>query len=155
MVIFDVGLFGIWILKSMGHKVHPKIHRTQVIYTWDSRWFGKNAYAEYARQDICIREYLKKKFTDAHIDAMSIERSPKNMTVTIVAAKPGFLIGRGGKGLDDVRKHIERSFLRMALKVKINVLELSAPALSAAVVAQTLGGEIERRSEEHTSELQS
>ena len=44
----------------MGHKVHPKIHRTQVIYTWDSRWFSKKNYALLAEQDLKIREYLMK-----------------------------------------------------------------------------------------------
>ena len=129
----------------MGHKVHPKAHRTQVIYTWDSRWFSKKAYVQFAEQDIRIREYLRKKFLDAHIDGISVERGPKNMTVTILAAKPGFIIGRGGKGLDDVRKHIERTFLRMALKGKLNVQEVSSPALSALVVAQTMAADTERR----------
>lgn len=129
----------------MGHKVHPKIYRTQVIYTWDSRWFGKKKYASFAKQDIQIRAYLAKKFKEAHIDTIGVERSPKNMTITIIAAKPGFIIGRGGQGLDGVRKEIERSFLKMALKVKINVQELRSPALSSAVVAQTIVSEIERR----------
>lgn len=129
----------------MGHKVHPKVHRMQVIYTWDSRWFGKKAYAEYAEQDILIRDYLEKKFKDAHIDSISIERGPKNMTITVFAAKPGFIIGRGGKGLDDVRKHVERKFLKMNLKVKLNIQEVRSPSLSATVVARGMASEIERR----------
>lgn len=129
----------------MGHKVHPKIHRTQVIYTWDSKWFGKNDYPKMIEADISIREYLKKKFKDAHIDAVSIERSPKDMTVTILAAKPGLIIGRGGKGLDDLRKDIERKFLQMSLRVKLNIKEVISPALSAQVLGQTLAAEIERR----------
>jgi small subunit ribosomal protein S3 len=129
----------------MGHKVHPRAHRTQVIYTWDSKWFGKNNYAKLAEQDISIREYLAVKFKDAHIDAVGIERSPKNMTVTIFAAKPGFIIGRGGKALDDLRKEIERKFLQMSLRVKLNIKEVRSPALSAAVIAQTCASDIERR----------
>lgn len=129
----------------MGHKVHPTIHRTQVIYTWDSRWFSKNNYAEFARQEIAIREYLEKKFKDAMIDAVSIERGPKNMTITILAAKPGFIIGRSGKGLDDVRKYIETRILKMGLKVKLNIQEVHSPALSAQVVGKSIVNEIERR----------
>lgn len=130
----------------MGHKVHPTIHRTRVIYTWDSRWFGKKqAYREYAEQDIRIREFLMKKFKDAHIDAIGIERGAKQVTITILAAKPGFVIGRGGQGLDDVRKEIERKFLQMKIKVKLNIQEVSSPALSAQVVAQTMVEEVERR----------
>lgn len=129
----------------MGHKVHPKIHRTQVIYTWDSRWFSKKNYAKYSKEDIRIREFLMKKFKDAHIDAIGIERGPKNMTINILAAKPGFIIGRGGQGLEDLRKQIERKFLQMSLKVKLNIQEVRSPALSASVVAQTMASDIERR----------
>ncbi|HBB38359.1 MAG: 30S ribosomal protein S3 [Candidatus Magasanikbacteria bacterium GW2011_GWD2_43_18] len=129
----------------MGHKVHPKIHRTGIIYTWDSRWFSKDDYATYAEQDIAIRTYLGKKFKDAHIDRISIERGPKNVTVTILAAKPGYIIGRGGKGLDDVRKYIERKILKMILKVKLNVREVSTPALSAMVVGQSIATDLEKR----------
>ena len=100
----------------MGHKVHPRIHRIQVIYTWDSRWFSKKKYAKFAEQDVRIREFLMKKFKDAHIDAIGVERGVKNMTVTILAAKPGFIIGRGG-----------------------------SPALSASVIAQNAVMDIEKR----------
>lgn len=129
----------------MGHKVHPKIHRTQVIWSWDSKWFGSKNYAQFAEQDIKIREYLRGKFKDAHIDAISVERGPKNVTITILAAKPGFIIGRGGQGLDEVRKHIEKKILQFKHKVRLNVQELHNPALSAQVVAQTMAGDIEHR----------
>ncbi len=130
----------------MGHKVHPKIHRTGIIYTWDSRWFAKkNNYAAYAEQDIQMREYINKKYRDAHIDSISVERGPKNVTITILAAKPGFIIGRGGQELDGIRKYIERKILKMALKVKINVQEVRSPALSATVVASTIASDLERR----------
>ncbi len=129
----------------MGHKVHPKIHRTQVIYTWDSRWFSKNNYAEFAQQDLEIRKYLMKKFKDAGIDSISVERAPKSVNVTILSAKPGFIIGRSGAGLDDVRKFIERSIMKMKGKVKLNVQELKSPALSAQVVAQSIAADTEKR----------
>jgi small subunit ribosomal protein S3 len=129
----------------MGHKVHPKIHRTQVIYSWDSKWFAGKNYAKYSEQDIRIREYISKKFKDSHIDAIGVERGPKNMTITILAAKPGFIIGRGGKGLEDLRKHLERKILQMSLKVRLNIREVQNPALSAAIVAQTIVSDVERR----------
>lgn len=129
----------------MGHKVHPKIHRIQVIYTWDSRWFGKKKYAKFAEQDVRIREFLAKKFKDAHIDSIRVERGPKDMTVTILAAKPGFIIGRGGQGLEDLKKQIEKQFLQMSLKVKLNIQEVKNPSLSAAVIAQTVVTEVEKR----------
>lgn len=129
----------------MGHKVHPKAHRLQVIYTWDSRWFSKNNYAKFAEQENRIRVFLVKKLKDAHVDAISIERSPKEMTINILVAKPGFVIGRGGKGLEDLKKEIEKKFLKMSLRVKLNIKELKSSALSAEVVAQTMASDIERR----------
>ncbi len=129
----------------MGHKVHPKIFRIQVIYTWDSKWFGKKNYLKLSMQDIRIREFLMEKFKEAHIDSIGVERSRKDMTITILAAKPGFIIGRGGQSLDVLRKEIERKFLQMSQKVKLNIKEVRSPALSAQVVATTIASEIERR----------
>lgn len=129
----------------MGHKVHPTIHRTQVIYTWDSKWFGKKNYAQFAEQDIAIRNYIETKHKDAHVDSISVERGPKNVTVTIFAAKPGYIIGRGGQGLDVIRQHIEKKILKMKQRVKLNVQEVRSPALSAKVVGTTIAGDLERR----------
>ncbi len=129
----------------MGHKVHPQIHRTGVLFPWQSRWVGKNNYAQYLEQDINIREYLMGRFTDAQIDSIFIERGAKNMTITIFAAKPGIIIGRGGQGLDVLRKDVERKFLKMATKVKLNIQEVRQPSLSAEVVAQQIVKDIENR----------
>ena len=129
----------------MGHKVHPTIYRMQVINTWDSRWFGKKNYRKLIEQDILIRNFLQKKFKDAQIDSISVERTPKALSVTVFAAKPGFIIGRGGQGLDGLRKEIERKFLQMSVRVKLNIRELRSPGLSAQVVAQGMANEIERR----------
>lgn len=129
----------------MGHKVHPTIHRTQVIYTWDSKWFGKKDYATFAQQDIAIRNYIEEKHKDAHVDGISVERGPKNVTITIFAAKPGYIIGRGGQGLDEIRQHVEKKILKMKQRVKLNVQEVRSPALAAKVVATTIAGDLERR----------
>lgn len=130
----------------MGHKVHPTIHRIQVIYTWDSKWFGKGRnYARFAEQDISIRNYIEKKHVEAHIDSIGVERGPKNVTVTIFAAKPGYIIGRGGQGLDEMRQHIEKKILQMKQRVKLNVQEVRSPALSAKIVATTIVSDLERR----------
>lgn len=122
----------------MGHKVHPHIHRSPILFPWSSRWVAGKNYADKLKQDIQIREYLAKKFGEAHIDSVFIERNAKNMTVTIFAAKPGIIIGRGGQGLDDLRKDIERQFLQMRMKVKLNIQEVSQPALSANIIGQSI-----------------
>lgn len=130
----------------MGHKVHPKIHRTPYIFAWDSRWFAKNSeLPTYLAQEVRIRAYLGKKLKDSGVDAISIERSPKDMTITILAAKPGVIIGRSGQGLDVIRKEIEKKFLQYKLKVKLNIQPVKQPALSATIVAANCALEIERR----------
>ncbi len=129
----------------MGHKVHPKIHRTGILFPWISRWVSLDKYPLYLEQDIKIRAYLMGLFKEAQIDSIFIERGQKNITLTIFAAKPGVIIGRGGQGLDDLRKNIERKFLKMSIKVKLNVQEVRAPSLSAPIVAQAIVKDIENR----------
>ena len=129
----------------MGHKVHPKIHRIGVLFPWSSRWVGKNNYKNYLMQDVNIREYLEKTFKDALIDEVFIERGPKNMTITIFSAKPGIIIGRGGKGLDDLRKNIERKFLKMSVRVKLNIQEVRSSSMSAPITAQLIIKDVENR----------
>lgn len=130
----------------MGHKVHPKIHRTPVIFPWDSRWFTKKeSFATFLKQEMLIRELLQKKLRDAGIDAISIERTPKEVSITILAGKPGVVIGRGGQGLEVIRKEIEKKILQCKMKVKLNIQAVTQPALSAAIVAQGAVDEIEKR----------
>lgn len=129
----------------MGHKVHPTIHRLNVIYPWNSRWCSKDNYAAQAEQDVRIRVFLKKKFKTALIDDIAIERGQNNLTVTILAAKTGLIIGRGGKGLEDLQKELERKFLKMSTKVRLQIKEIANPALSAAVVAENISHDLERR----------
>lgn len=130
----------------MGHKVHPIIHRTPFLFPWDSRWFAKkDQLASFMKQEVSVRNYLMKKLKEASIDAISIERGPKEMNITILAAKPGVVIGRGGQGLEGIRKDIERKFLQQKLKVKLNIQAVQQPALSAAIIAQNAASDIERR----------
>lgn len=130
----------------MGHKVHPKIHRIPTIYSWDSKWFAKGkSMPLFLEQEVGIRDFLTKKLKESLIDGISIERTPKDLTVYVLAAKPGTIIGRGGQGLEDLRKHIERKILQQSLKVKINILEVRNPALSAQIVANNAATDIEKR----------
>ncbi len=130
----------------MGHKVHPKIYRTPVIYPWDSRWFARRDQMPlFMKQEVGIREFLQKKLKEAEVDAVSIERNSKEVTITILAGKPGVIIGRSGQGIEVLRKDIERKFLQFKSKVKLNIQAVRQPALSAAIIAQGAVAEIERR----------
>jgi len=130
----------------MGHKVHPRIHRIPFIFPWDSRWFAKKEnFALFLQQEIQIRDLIQLKLREAGIDAISIERTPKEISVTILAGKPGVVIGRGGQGLELLRKEIEKKILKFKTKVKLNIQAVNQPALSAAIVAQNAADEIVRR----------
>ncbi len=130
----------------MGHKVHPKIHRIPTIYTWDSKWFAKNKQMPlFLEQETKIGQFLTKKLKDSLLDGISIERTPKDLTVYILSAKPGTIIGRGGQGLEGLCKQIEKQILQQKLKVKINVLEVRQPSLSAQIMAQNAATDIEKR----------
>lgn len=133
----------------MGHKVHPTIFRMSVIYRSPSRWFSRFGSKEYRtniRQDANIRKYLKSITKEAGLSKVSIERSSQgDITLYLTLVRPGLIIGRGGSGAEDLVKKIEKEVLKGANKVKINVLELKKPNLSAPVVGQAMANEIEKR----------
>lgn len=133
----------------MGHKVHPKIFRIGTIYTWDSKWFakGKAKYSELTRQDVLIREYLKTKLKEAGMDAVKIERNAKETILTLVVAKPGLIIGRGGAGIEDLRTELIKKFFKGDKKtnLKVNIQEVERQNLSAPIMVQLMANDLEKR----------
>ncbi len=133
----------------MGHKVHPVIFRMGMTTTWPSRWFArKDQYAGQLRQDIEMREFLLKTLKDAAVKRVEIERSRGVIRIAVISAKPGIVIGRSGTGIDDLKKKLMKKFFPMAAKtvqVHLNVVEVSKPALEAAIVAQGVVADLERR----------
>ena len=131
----------------MGHKIHPKSYRLGVIYGWKSKWFGARSYRAFLQQDAEIRKYVGKKLFEARVDNIEIERSGKGneVMVAIYTAKPGMVIGRGGSGIEDLKKEIEDKVLHNQVRVKIAIHEIRQPALAAAVVAQNIASDLVRR----------
>ncbi len=130
----------------MGQKVNPKAFRLGQTQTWASKWFAKKDYAEFLKEDILVRKFLKKKLKDAGIDKISIERSPTEITIIIEAARPGIIIGRGGSGIEEIKKDILGKFLKSVKQnVKINIQEVDNPNLSAANIVYHISQDIEKR----------
>ncbi len=133
----------------MGQKVHPKIFRTGIIYSWESKWFAnKRDYAKLLREDTTIKTYLRKKLKESSVDRIEVERTHRALTVTIFSAKPGFIIGRGGTGIEDLKKELRNLLVKNKkekFNLNLNVVEVSNPSLSAAIVAQSMIADIERR----------
>ncbi|MBP9827621.1 30S ribosomal protein S3 [Patescibacteria group bacterium] len=131
----------------MGHKVHPKVFRLSTIYTWDSKWFARGKqFVSQLQEDVELREFLRIALKDAGVSEINVERTPKNVTITIHAAKPGFVIGRAGAGIEELKKKIMKRFYSgRRVTLNINVQEIARPMLSAEVVGQQIAQEIERR----------
>ena len=132
----------------MGQKVHPTIFRTGVIYNWPSRWFASgDVYADRIRQDVLLRKHITKKFREAGVDRVEIERNANKINIAVYTAKPGLIIGRGGSGAEDLKKDIKAAFLpKLRLnEVTLNINEVDRPNLSAQIVAQSMAQDIEKR----------
>jgi len=134
----------------MGQKVHPKGLRLGVIYNWSSRWFfsNKKAYKEALVSDAQIRKVLMKKLEFASVTQVEIERAINKITLIIFSVKPGMIIGRGGKGLEDVKKYIFK-YLKLneqskESKLDIKIEPVKKPYLNAYYVAQSIAEKLKR-----------
>jgi small subunit ribosomal protein S3 len=128
----------------MGQKVHPKGLRLGVIYNWNSRWFfsNKRMFRDTFISDEKIRDALIEKFRFASITNVDIERSINKISVTIFSVKPGMIIGRGGKGLEEVKKLIF-DFIKFdkrskEAKLDLKIEPVKKPYLNAYYVAQSI-----------------
>ncbi len=135
----------------MGKKVNPKILRMGIIKTWPSTWFSSgNAYIKNVKQDVLIRKYILKEFREAGIDKVEVSRDSGKITIDIYTGKPGIIIGRGGNGVEELKRKIHRKFLCNPMKIKledinINIKEVENPNLSAQINVQGMALEIEKR----------
>ncbi len=134
----------------MGQKVNPFGLRLGVIYNWKSRWFfsNKKTYKDTLISDIKIRNELMKKFSFASVTQIEIERAIKKITVIIYSVKPGMIIGRGGKGLEEVKKFVMSNLLdrniSKEVKVELKIEPVKKPYLNAYFVAQSIADKLVR-----------
>jgi small subunit ribosomal protein S3 len=131
----------------MGHKVNPIGFRIGITQDWKSKWFSKKEYKTNLKQDVGIRNAIAKKWKNAAIADVVIERSAKMIRVIIHTARPGVLIGRGGSGIEDVKDYIQTNFFKGNKKVnlKLDVEEIKNFEESAMVLAQSLTDQLEKR----------
>lgn len=129
----------------MGQKVHPFGLRLGVTNNWQSRWFfsNKTNYRLAVAEDSKIREEIMKKFGNASVTEVNIERQINKVLVIIYAVKPGVIIGKGGKGLEEVKKTIVKYLRKPAKKGKdqkidIKIEQVKKPFSNAYYVAQTI-----------------
>jgi small subunit ribosomal protein S3 len=131
----------------MGKKVNPKGYRLGTIFTWDSKWFArKNDYKRVLSLDIKIKDFLRKELKNSSISKIGIEKTANSLVVNIYTAKPGVLIGKGGAGIEELKKKIKHNFFASEkVNLEVNILEVSKPALNSELVLQSIAAEIEKR----------
>lgn len=128
----------------MGQKVNPISLRLGIdgLNSWSSTWYADRDYADKLHQDLRIRKCVQDSLVSAGISKIKIERLAKKIKVTISAARPGIIIGSKGKDINKVKQTIEHI---TASEVIVNVVEVKKPDLDAAIVAQNLAQQLEKR----------
>ncbi|MFH1612995.1 MAG: 30S ribosomal protein S3 [bacterium] len=127
----------------MGQKVNPMGFRLIERKNWGSRWFAQGKeYKEFLKEDIKIREFIKKKMLYAGISKIEIERFKDKVKVNIFAARPGIIIGKKGFEIENLIKDL----LNITNKqVDVDIIEVKVPELNACLVAENIALQIQKR----------
>ena len=125
----------------MGQKTNPISNRIGITRGWDSNWVGGN-YPEKIAEDFEIRKYLSNRLAKASLSKIIIERTLKLITVTIYAARPGVIIGKGGAEVDKLKEELKKVTKK---DVQINIYEVKRPEVDASIVADSIARQIEGR----------
>jgi small subunit ribosomal protein S3 len=126
----------------MGQKIHPRGLRLGGLENWRSRWFAKKDFAKYIGEDIRIRKFVHDKLQAAGISKIEIERAAARVKVNIFSAKPGLVIGKKGKDIDELRKELKGLVKR---EIALNIIEVRKPDIDAQLVADNIAAQLERR----------
>lgn len=127
----------------MGQKTHPTGFRVGIIQPWVSTWYAKvRDYAEFVAEDAKIRKFIKKKLYTAGVSRILIARKAQNTTITVVTAKPGIVVGRGGQGIDELKSEVSKYLKKPVI---INVVEVARIDADAQLVAESIALQLEKR----------
>ena len=129
----------------MGNKVQADLYRLGVTHDWKSRWFAsKQNMAKYLKADETIRNVVHKHLPNAGISYVGIERSPEDLHITIHTSKAGMVIGRGGAGIEELKRKLQKATGGKS-NVKVTVEEVRNPNEDAAIVAEAIANQLEKR----------
>jgi small subunit ribosomal protein S3 len=139
----------------MGQKIRPNLHRLSITENWKSRWWPKKKYGDQLEEDMIIRAIVNKQISTSGIVHIEIERTADNaFKIFLKVARPGLVIGRGGKGIEELSKAIEQALNKVARKkgnknpktsINLNVEELKRSEVSAQYIAQLIAWDLEKR----------
>jgi small subunit ribosomal protein S3 len=123
----------------LGQKTNPLGFRLGVIRTWDSKWFDEKHFADKLHEDFKLRRYVRNRLVRASVSKIEIERTPKQITLTIHTARPGIVIGRKGAEVDKLREELQRLTSK---DVQLNINEIKRPELDAYLVAENIANQL-------------
>jgi len=141
----------------VGHKINPKGFRIGPLYGWESRWFaGSSQYKTFVVEDSIIRKFLLKKLATAGVTKVEIERSINKINIILHVVRPGMVIGRGGQGLEELKKTVQKIIDRHRvsnkkgestknLKLELRVEPVKEPNLSAYFMATQIADQLAKR----------
>jgi len=134
----------------MGRKVHPFVFRIGIVNNWKSRWFHRRKYRDLLEQDVRLRDFIMKKLNRASVNSVEIERSANVISIIISTARPGLIIGRGGSGIEELKQELKKIIRKGDLElakteVRLEIEEIRQPNSKAAIVAQDMAAQIEKR----------
>ena len=126
----------------MGQKVNPRGFRIGITEGWQSKWFAGKEFARFIGEDVKIRRFVKSKLQAAGIARVEIERAAARVKINIHTAKPGLVIGKKGKEIEDLRKELKSLVSR---DVTLSIIEARKPDMDAQLVAEGIAFQLQRR----------
>jgi len=134
----------------MGQKVNPHVIRLGNVFTWSSRWFNERTYKDVVLEDYGLRTMLMKRLRAAGVASIEIERSINSLRIIMHVSRPGIVIGRGGTGLEELKKTITAFFVtqrgnKTMPKLDMRVEPVKEPNLNAQLVAINISDQLVRR----------
>ena len=127
----------------MGQKVHPTGIRLGIVKDWTSKWYADSKhYADLLNSDLEVRDFLKKRLSQASVSRIQIDRPASNAHITVHTARPGLVIGKKGEDIDALRGEVSRM---MGVPVHMSIEEIRKPELDAQLVAEGIAQQLERR----------
>ena len=127
----------------MGQKIHPKGFRLGITAEWDAVWYAdKREYAKCLGEDFVLRNYLKQHLYKAGISRIKIFRRANQVEIDIFTAKPGLIIGKGGREINFVRDELSK---KVGKPVQVNIHDEKNPEASAQLLAESIASQLEKR----------
>lgn len=136
----------------MARKIKPQALRFGINTSWSSKWLFTKSRKYFLEEDCLIRKFIKEKLPNAGIADISIERTSEDVVVSVRSNRPGLVIGRRGKGIEDLKNELEKEMkalrekrgFREDFNLRLNVVELRRTEISAPVIAAQIASDIER-----------